>query len=127
MKVCRQMLLGSKFVSWVKMRNRRLSRRVPTDIKGKLFIISEKREFDCEVINWSFEGVGILCHPAPVEGTRVMLSIADLGRFEGTTIGPTRDATGIRFVATAPERKRIDERFELFLRKQMSRDVIEGS
>ena len=121
------MLLGSKFMSWVKMGNRRVSSRVPTDLKGKLFIISEKQEFDCDVINWSSEGVGILCHPAPAPGTRVILSVADLGRFEGTTIGPTHDATGIRFVATAPERKRIAERFDLFLREQMSRDVIEES
>ena len=120
------MLLGSKFVSWVKMGKRRVSSRVPTNIKGKLFIISEKREFDCEVINWSFGGVGILCHPAPAPGTRVILSVADLGRFEGTTIGPTDDATGIRFVATALEHKRIAERFDQFLREQMSRDVIEG-
>jgi hypothetical protein len=126
MKARRQMLLGSKLASWIKMGNRRVSRRVATDIKGKLFIISEKREFDCEVINWSSEGVGILCHPAPASGTRVMLSVADLGRFEGTTIGPTDDATGIRFEATASERKRIAERFNLFLREQMSRRAIKG-
>jgi hypothetical protein len=108
----------SNLLSKFKRVDRRGSIRVPVDLKAKLLIIDEKREVDCVIINWSFGGAGILCSSAPIQGTKVVLRVSGFGSVQGTTVGTTKDATGIRFDATDSECALIAEQFFRFLEKR---------
>lgn len=110
-------------MSWLTRVNRRASSRIPVDIKGRFFIDSEKREVDCEIINWSAEGVAVLCNSVPSQGTKVVLQVDGVCWVQGITVGPTKDATGIYFDVAVSERKQIAEKF----RQYLVRDILDSA
>ena len=112
--------MDAKRRAWAEKTDRRTTSRVPTKLKGKLFIASERRELDCLVANLSPEGAGIRCHPVPPRRTSVVLYVAGFGRFEGTTVQPAKDGTGIRFECSANKRKRITEQLKLFVKEGLT-------
>jgi hypothetical protein len=114
------MFADSKLQEWAQSVNRRKSHRVQIALKGKLFIIREKRELDCVVTDLSPGGAGICCKASPPRKTEIVLYIGGFGRFEGTTTQPTKDGTGIRFKYTARKRKRIADQLELFVKEGLT-------
>jgi PilZ domain len=99
---------------------RRRYRRVPMDLKGRLFVPDEERETACTITDMSPGGAQVACEGIPSAETAVVLYIDGFGRFDGIVARPpkgewTEGKFGVRFNCTALKRERVAEQLTLYL------------
>ena len=95
-------------------------RRVPVDLKGRVFVPDEEREAACIVTDMSPGGAQVTCEFIPPAETSVVLYIDGFGRFEGAVARPlkgewTAGKFGVRFNCTALKRERVAQQLTLYL------------
>jgi PilZ domain len=102
---------------------RRRFRRVPIDIRGKVFVPGDERDASCRIIDLSPGGAQVACEMGLPAGTPIVLYVDGFGRFEGVVARPT-DAQdnadgnfGIKFHCSALKRERVAEQLTVFLNK----------
>ena len=82
---------------------RRRFQRVRVSLLGR-YMLADKREFPCQVIEMSPGDVVLIAPQIPREGERVIAYIDHLGRLEGSTVRTFENGFAVRFAST--ERKR---------------------
>src|SRR4051812_12200898 len=92
---------------------RRRYRRVPVDLKGRLFVPGEEREAICTVTDMSPVGAQLVCEIIPPPQTSIVLYIEAFGRFEGVVARPPKGECnegkfGVRFNCSPLKRQRVD-------------------
>jgi len=107
----------SKLQAWAQRVDRRKTARVRMTLEGKLFLVDQRLEIDCTVVDLSPGGAGVRCKTVPPRRTNVVLYVAGFGRFEGITTEAIKDGTGIRFECTALKKKRIADQLKLFIQE----------
>jgi PilZ domain len=102
---------------------RRRFRRVPIDIRGKIFVPGDERDGSCRIIDLSPGGAQVACELGLPAGTPIVLYVDGFGRFEGVVARPVdaKDQTdgnfGIKFHCSALKRERVAEQLTVFLNK----------
>lgn len=99
---------------------RRRYRRVPVDLKGRLFVPGEEREASCTITDMSPGGAQLACEVIPEAQTAVVIYIDGFGRFEGVVARPPKGEWsegkfGVQFNCTAMKRERVAEQLTLYL------------
>ena len=99
---------------------RRRFRRVPVELKGRVFVPTEEREAACTVVDMSPGGAQVACEVLPPPETSIVLYIDGFGRFEGVVARPAKGEWsegkfGVRFNCTALKRERVAEQLTLYL------------
>lgn len=86
--------------------DRRRHARVNVRVFGR-FMMADKREYPCQVINMSPGGIALLCPIAGEPGERVVAYLDNLGRVEGEIVRPIAGGFAMRINATPHKREKI--------------------
>jgi hypothetical protein len=104
-----------------KMRQeRRRFRRVPVDLKGRMFVPGEEREAACTITDMSPAGAQVICGIVPPVQAAVVLYVDGFGRLEGNVTRAIKgdvDETcfGVRFHCSAHKRDRLAEQLAVYV------------
>ena len=93
----------------------RVQRRTRLEVQGTIFLPDEKYEEKCLVLDLSPDGAGLKSTCSAAIGTRVILHIQGLGRYEGTLIRHDRVRVGVQFKYSEAKRARIAETIAAYL------------
>ena len=85
---------------------RRRFQRVRVNLLGR-FMLSDRREYPCQVANMSPGGMAIIAPVSGREGERVIAYIDHLGRLEGTIARLYQNGFAMTFAATARKRDKL--------------------
>ena len=85
---------------------RRGQKRIGLRLAGKLFAPDRGWEEDCAILDFSPDGAGLRCGASAPVGTRVVLYIECLGRFEGKVVQRNRLRLGVEFRSSKTKRER---------------------
>lgn len=81
--------------------------RITTALSGKLFVPAEEITLDCQIVNLSGGGAGVVCEEPPPLNTFVALYIDGFGRFECAATRYVQGELGLRFVCKEAKRQRL--------------------
>ena len=87
----------------------RANARTRLEVQGTIFLPEEKYEHKCTVLDLSPDGAGLKSTCTAALGTRVVLHIQNLGRYEGTLIRHDRVHVAIQFNFSEAKRTRVAE------------------
>ncbi|MEO8301245.1 MAG: hypothetical protein ABI608_05600, partial [Rhizomicrobium sp.] len=76
-------------------------------LTAEMYVPAEQVNFDCEVINLSPGGAGILCAEPPPLKTFIVLNIAGFGQFEGVTTRYVPGELGMSFACSTAKVRRL--------------------
>jgi len=76
------------------------------DLLGR-YMLSDRREFPCQVVNMSPGGIALLAPVSGTPGERVIAYIDHVGRIEGTVTRPLEGGFAIEIHATARKRDKL--------------------
>ena len=85
---------------------RRRFQRVGVDLLGR-YMLADRREFPCQVVNMSPGGMAIVAPVSGAEGERVVAYIDHLGRLEGTIVRVHPNGFAMTIAATARKREKL--------------------
>lgn len=95
--------------------DRRIFRRVKTEIRGRFLIPPEADARDCVVMDISLGGARVECADAPSVGTKIELGFDGFNQVAGVVVRTTRDGMGISFDCATDTREQIAEKILLYL------------
>src|SRR6201981_3456 len=85
---------------------RRRFQRVKVDLLGR-YMLADRREFPCQVVNMSPGGMAIVAPVSGAEGERVVAYIDHLGRLEGTIVRVHPNGFAMTIAATPRKREKL--------------------
>jgi hypothetical protein len=86
--------------------DRRRFQRVKVNLLGR-YMLSDRREFPCQVINMSPGGMALIAPVGGQPGERVIAYIDHLGRLEGHVARPFQNGFAMTIAATARKRDKL--------------------
>ena len=86
--------------------DRRRHQRVRVNLLGR-YMLSDRREFPCQVINMSPGGMALIAPVGGQPGERVIAYIDHLGRLEGHVARPFQNGFAMTIAATARKRDKL--------------------
>ena len=72
--------------------------RARAELAGKMFVPAEEATIDCQVVDLSAGGAGILCDDMPPLNAYVVLYVDGFGRFEAVVARVEGEVLALRFV-----------------------------
>lgn len=85
---------------------RRRFQRVRVNLLGR-YMLADRREFPCQVVNMSPGGMAIVAPVSGAEGERIVAYIDHLGRLEGTIVRVHPNGFAMTISATARKREKL--------------------
>jgi hypothetical protein len=98
----------------------RAQARARLEVHGTLFLPEEKYEQKCLVLDLSPDGAGLKSTCTAALGTRVVLHVQNLGRYEGTLIRHDRIYVGVQFKFSEAKRARVAEEIAAYVEGRSS-------
>ena len=89
--------------------------RTRTKLEGRMFVPAEEKTLDCEVVNLSDSGAGIVCEEVPPRHAFVVLYVDGFGRFEAVAARMEGKVLGLRFVLNDRKRKALVDKLSRFV------------
>src|SRR5277367_6737361 len=86
--------------------DRRRHQRVKVNLLGR-YMLADRREFPCQVINMSPGGMALIAPVGSVPGDRVIAYVDHLGRLEGKIARPLPNGFAMTISATARKRDKL--------------------
>src|SRR5579863_439135 len=86
--------------------DRRRHQRVKVNLLGR-YMLADRREFPCQVINMSPGGMALIAPVGGQPGERVIAYIDHLGRLEGHVARPFQNGFAMTIAATARKRDKL--------------------
>jgi len=94
---------------------KRVHKRVPTAIAGKIFVASTDAEQSVIVTDISLGGATLQCDTQPAVGTDLVLYLPGFDRFSGKIVHCNAEEAGMRFDCSEAKRERTAEKIMLHL------------
>jgi hypothetical protein len=104
-------------------REKRVEKRTPVKLKGKIFLPERSIEDSCEILDFSAEGAGIKCSAFAPVGKTIVLYADCFGRFDGVVVQRNRTRLGIKFQSSASKKKRTAEQVAAYVSNGMTSHV----
>lgn len=86
--------------------DRRRHRRMPVKLVGR-YMLPDKREYPCETIDISPDGLLLNAGICPYRGQRIIAYLEALGRVEGVVIRVVRSGFAMNIMATSRRREKL--------------------
>jgi len=86
--------------------DRRRHQRVKVNLLGR-YMLADRREFPCQVLNMSPGGMALIAPVGGVPGDRVIAYVDHLGRIEGKIARPLQNGFAMTISATARKRDKL--------------------
>jgi hypothetical protein len=100
---------------------RRRFQRVTVNLLGR-YMLENRREFPCQVVDMSPGGMALIAPVSGYEGERVVAYVDQVGRLEGVITRVFANGFAISFAATARKR----DKLAAHLARLAKRDIIDG-
>lgn len=90
----------------IRKAERRRHQRVKVNLLGRL-MLSDKREYPCQIVNMSPGGAALICPVQGQPGERIVAYIDHIGRVEGRVVRPIQGGFAIKLEATIRKRDKL--------------------